>query len=63
MHTNLFFSKKTKKNFQVSPVNLGRVGLPQTQVYFYLASSIHVSFIGLISQSTQSAFVELNFKG
>ena len=28
MHTNLFFSKKAKKNFQVSPVNLGRVGLP-----------------------------------
>ena len=31
------FSRKPEKNSRVSPVNLGRVGLPLTRVFFILA--------------------------
>ena len=36
-HFAFFSRKKKQKKFSVSPVNLGRVGFPLTQVIFYLA--------------------------
>ena len=34
MHKIIFFSRKPEKNSRFPPVNLDRVGLPLTQVFF-----------------------------
>ena len=51
MH-NFFFSRKPeKKTLQVSPVNLGGVGLPLTQVFFVFGLRNMLALIALVGSS------------